>query len=164
MIRPLLIASLTLLGTVPCAYADEASRLKSAEELLKVMNVEETTLTGVNAMIEVQVQQNPMLLPYRDVFQAWAKSFLNWDALGPQMAELYAAHFTEDELSQITAFYRSPAGQKSLQTLGDLMNQGAEIGRKLAEEHQPELREMIRARAEELEAAGKAGQPGAAPN
>ena len=89
---------------------------------------------------------------------------MNWDAIGPQMAELYAAKFTEDELSEMTSFYKSPTGQKALRTLGDMVNQGAEIGRRLAEEHQSELGEMLRQRAQELERAGKAGESSAAPD
>ena len=40
--------------------------------------------------------------------------------IGEQMAKIYANDFTEQELKELTAFYKSPLGQKVLAT-------GAEI-------------------------------------
>jgi hypothetical protein len=41
-------------------------------------------------------------------------------------APLYAASFTEAELREIVAFYRSPAGRKTLEVMPVLMQQGLE--------------------------------------
>lgn len=150
-----LIVLLLLLGLGSQAQADEVSHRQSAEQLLKTMTVEDATMAGVDAMFEVQLQQNPMFLPYRDVFKKWVESFLNWDAIGPQLTDLYAATFTEQELRDMTAFYASPTGQKALQKMGDLARAGAAIGMELGKQHQPELQEMIRQRAQELQQAAK---------
>ena len=91
MIQRRLIVLLLLTSFASGLDANEASHRQSAEELVRAMELERTTLVGVNTMLELQVQQNPMLLPYRDVFQEWAGSFLSWDAMGPQVVELYVA-------------------------------------------------------------------------
>ena len=164
MIQRRLIVLLLLTSFASGLHANEASHRQSAEELVRAMDLERTTLVGVNTMLELQVQQNPMLLPYRDVFQEWAGSFLSWDAMGPQVVDLYVATFTEAELREMTAFYQSPTGQKTLAKMEDLFRQSAEIGRKLAEQHQDELKEMIRQRATELQQTSKPDEASSTPN
>ncbi len=39
---------------------------------------------------------------------------LTWQRVGPEYVRLYASLYTEDELRQLTAFYESPVGQKSI--------------------------------------------------
>lgn len=39
---------------------------------------------------------------------------LTWQRVGPEYVKLYASLYTEDELRQLTAFYESPVGQKSI--------------------------------------------------
>jgi len=128
------------------------------------MNIEQTTMAGVNAMFELQLQQNPMLLPYRDVFQEWAKSFLTWDAMAPQVVDLYVANFTETELREMTAFYQSPTGQKALTKMEHLFRESAAIGQKLAQQHEAELQAMLHQRATELQQTSKPDEAGSAPN
>lgn len=163
MLTQRLMVLLLLTSFASYLSADETSHRQSAEELVRAMNIEQTAMAGVNAMFELQIQQNPMLLPYRDVFQDWAKSFLSWEALAPQVIDVYAANFTEEELREMTAFYRSPTGQKALTKMEGLFRECAEIGQKLAERHQGELQEMIRQRAKELQRTTP-GEANSAPN
>lgn len=142
-------------------HADEASHLRSAEELLQSMNMEDTMRKGAESMLELEIQKNPTLLPFRDVFMAWTSKVITWEAIGPEMARLYADAFTEEELREITAFYRTPTGQKTLVTFERLFGEGTRIGARLAEEHKDELQSMIRQRAEELRQANPG--PGASP-
>ena len=154
----LLIATLVVLVVVARPVsADEASHRQSAAELMQLLDLEEIMMAGVDTALDQQIQANPTMLPYRDVVQTWAKSFLNWDVVGPRMIDLYVANFTEQELREITAFYKTPTGQKALGKLADIMREGGVIGQKLAEEHQAELEAMIRTRAMQLEEAAKQG-------
>src|SRR5262249_28712636 len=73
------------------------------------------------------------------------------DDLMDQIAPLYARHFTGDELRQLAAFYRTPVGQKILQTLPVLMQESGTIGqnwgRTIAGELQSQINEELRKRA-----------------
>ncbi|MFZ1623396.1 MAG: DUF2059 domain-containing protein [Gammaproteobacteria bacterium] len=159
IILPLILASM-----ICAANADEASHRQSASDLLNAIDFETTVTAGVNAALEMQIQQNPTLLPYREVFQKWAKTFLNSEQLRPPMVELYVANFTESELREMTVFYATPTGKKALTKLGTIMQESMALGQRLGEEHQPELKEMIRNRASELEHAAPGVSSGAAPN
>lgn len=132
-----------------------AAGLQSAEELLKVMHLEKVTMDGINAAFDLQIQNNPTLTPYRDVMHEWAGKYLTWDSFAPKIAALYAQTFTERELRELTAFYRTPTGQKALAEMANLFQKSAAIGQEIGQQHQKELQEMMRARAAQLEQASK---------
>jgi uncharacterized protein len=56
------------------------------------------------------------------------------DELYNQVVPLYARHFTAEEVKALTAFYRSPAGKKSLQAMPMLMAESAQAAQKLMQE------------------------------
>jgi hypothetical protein len=58
-------------------------------------------------------------------------------------ATLYARHFTADELRQITAFYRGPAGQKFLQVMPAISQESLAMGQKLGQEIARDLQARI---------------------
>jgi hypothetical protein len=73
------------------------------------------------------------------------------DDLMDQIALVYARHFTGDELRQLATFYRTPVGQKFLQTQPALMQEGGTIGqnwgRTIGGEMQSQINEELRKRA-----------------
>jgi uncharacterized protein len=137
----------------PTARAQSPAQLAAARELMEVLQIGPTMAAGSTAMIELQVQQNPLLAPYRKVMLDWAAKYLTPEAAVPEIAAVYARNFSEGELRELTAFYRTPTGQKFVSQQPELTRQGAAVGQRLAAAHQAELEEMIRARAAEL------GQP-----
>ena len=126
--------------------ADEA-----ATELLLVMDVERMMLGGAAAMADSMIKDNPMLAPYRDVLLEWAGRVMTWEALAPKLVTMYTESFTEPELRDLAAFYRTPAGRKALSVMPELMRRGAMLGGQVATEHMDELQEMLQKRADELE-------------
>lgn len=145
------IAMMCLIVFSPMTRAEPSPAARdSAATLLRTMGLERTMMAGVAAMVDVQIRQNATLVPFRDVLLNWAERFLTWDAVAPQLIDLYAERFTEAELQDLIAFYQSPTGRKSLVELPALTQQGAALGAEIAKKHAPELERMIRERAEEL--------------
>lgn len=66
------------------------------------------------------------------------------DALYKEVAPLYARHFTADEVKALTAFYRSPAGKKSLEVMPALMGESAQIAQKLTQERAKRIIEQTK--------------------
>ena len=132
-----------------------AGQLAAARELLRIMDVERVTMSGVDAMLNAQFGGNPALAPYVDVAREWAKKYMTWEVIGERLARVYAASFTEAELRDIIAFYHTPTGKKLAQVTPDLMRQGAEVGARVADENMPELQRMLEARRAQLEKPAK---------
>lgn len=60
-----------------------------------------------------------------------SQDLFDWDAIGPQMIDLYARTFTEAELRDMVAFYKTPAGRKSLEKMPLLLEEGFRLSREL---------------------------------
>ncbi len=127
------------------------SHRKIAAELLVSSGVKENAIVGSSVMVDVMLQSNPMLGPYRDVLLEWAEKVMTWDNMRPRLVELYVEVYTEQELRGLAEFYATPLGKKTLQVTPEIMKRSALIGGELAQEHNAELQEMIQQRAAELE-------------
>ena len=127
------------------------SRLRAATELLHVMHYKNVSAATDASVVDAMIHAHPMLGPYRGVLVKWANTYLSWGALQPKMERLYASAFTTAELEELIRFYATPIGQKAIRELPMLAEHGALIGEALARQHLPQLRQMIKARAEQLE-------------
>jgi len=145
---------LSLCTGIAAAQAPKPStHAQAARRVLRIIGVARTTEAGAEAMMGM-VRGNAELAPFEDVFRAWyKKSFAAGDLEG-EMANVYMRHFTEQELHGIAAFYKTPLGQKLLDTLPEVMKEGAEIGMKRAKEHTPELEQMLKKARQERAAKG----------
>jgi hypothetical protein len=96
-------------------------------------------------MLEMQVQQNPALVPYQAQMKAFLNKYMSWASLKDDMTKLYMAEFSESEVNELTKFYQTPLGKKTVKKMPLLMTQGAEIGQKRVQEHLPELQAAMQA-------------------
>jgi hypothetical protein len=147
----------------PATAASSAASAAAAMELFKTMKLPTNIQDTAAAMIDSEVGRNPGLTPFRETMLTWLKKYMTWDAMVPQLTKLYTETFTDAELKQMATFYGSPAGQKSLEKLPELMQRTAMIGAGLAQPHSDELKAAMAARSEELkqaQAAAGAGAPG----
>ena len=151
----LVVLSLLLASAAEAADSPDTHR-RTAEELVRIMNLEKTTMAGVSASIEMQLKRDPAMQPYKDVFVQWAQKFLTWDEIGGKVVGIYADAFTDAELHDLIRFYKTPTGQKALAQQQTLMIQGASIGEAVAKEHLNDLQDMVRIRSEEIQ---KTAQP-----
>lgn len=72
------------------------------------------------------------------------------DEFAEAAASIYARHFSVDELRQIAAFYKTPAGAKSLEKMPLIAQESMTMGQKFSEtlikDLQDKLREELRKR------------------
>jgi hypothetical protein len=117
---------------------------KAATELMQVMHADKTLHDQISAAFDVQIQNNPAMVPYRGAMQQFADKYLTWDAIGPQLTTAYAQVFTESELKDLVAFYKTPTGQKLASQMATLAAKGQAIGLAVVQQHQGELADLIR--------------------
>ena len=138
--------------------AVDSSRLRTARELLEVMDMMSVLRAGNLAMVKAQSASNPAMAPFEDVLIDWANQHLTWEVMAPPMSAAYAALLTEAEMRELIAFYRTPTGRKIVAVTPELTQRGATIGAEVAQQFMPQLEVMIRTRAEQL-----SGKPGSKP-
>jgi hypothetical protein len=118
--------------------------VKAATELMQVMHADKTLHDQISAAFDVQIQNNPAMVPYRGAMQAFADKYLTWDAIGPQLTTAYAQVFSESELKDLIAFYKTQTGQKLASQAATLAAKGQAIGLSVVQAHQGELADLIR--------------------
>jgi uncharacterized protein len=144
-----IVTAITLSLTTACCWADTASKAQ-AMVLLQSMGMDKAMNASIEQMMDVQLKQNPSLLPFRGVMGEFFRKHMSFDALKDQFAEIYGNAFTSNELEDIIRFYQTPTGKKSIQLMPQLMSQGAEIGMAQVRRHMPELQQMVQQEAERL--------------
>jgi hypothetical protein len=127
------------------------SHREAAAELLVVMKVESAITPSLNTIVDAQLKQNPSMGQYRDLIMAWAKKHLTWENISPRFVGLLTDAFTEQEILEMTAFYKTSTGQKTLTEMPEIWVKASTLGAALSREYMPELQKMISDRKKELD-------------
>ena len=138
----ILIGALAVLSPAT-TRADEASHRKATETLFDLMGMETMISQSIDQMLAMQVQQNPALAQFQPQMKAFLSKYMSWASLKGDMTKLYMAEFSEAELTELTKFYQTPLGKKTIQKMPTLMAKGAEIGQKRVQEHISELEAVL---------------------
>ena len=134
---------LSLLSISSFTWADDAAEAE-AEKLLSVMNMEKVMDESITQMVDVQLQQQPTLAPFKSVMLKFFKKHMSWESLKFEMVYIYSKTFTAQELNELTAFYSTPTGKKAIEKMPTLMAQGAQVGAARIQENMSELQAMIK--------------------
>ena len=162
--RLLTITALACFACAPVGLAraradNPDSHRQSVLELFDVLEMKSVLENAVTLSLDAQMQTNPALGPFQDVVRSFLDTYMGYDSLRDDLAALYMETFTEKELRQIVAFYRTPVGRKTVASMPVLMARGAELGQERLKAHLDELQQMIARRIQELSREGGAAPP-----
>lgn len=129
------------------ATPPSASSLKAAEEMLTVSGASEQFNKNIKTVIDQYSAQVPedKRAVFVKVMNEFLTKYISWDILKHDICVMYAREFTEDELKQLTAFYKTPLGTKLNQKQPILMQTGMSLGQQSVVAHQTELQQMMEA-------------------
>lgn len=119
------------------------AQMDAAFALVDEMNMEVTIRESLDAMLRMQLEQNPQIRPYEQVMRDFFARYMSWEELRDDYARLYADSFTEAELREMAAFYRTPTGQKMARLTPSLMARAAKLGENAVQANLPELQRML---------------------
>lgn len=137
----------TLLFAAVAARAEEP-----VYELVDIMGGQEQVAQMHNQFVEMIGASDPQMAPYVPVIREWAEKYLSWEDMREPMAEIYRKYFEKEEIEKLLEFYQSPVGQKSVELMPVLFQEGGQLGMRIAQQHQGELEAMIEEARTELEA------------
>jgi hypothetical protein len=148
------IAAMLVLG-VMCVSAQETQRRAMAEELLNVMNMQDTiekSFAMVKQMIPAQMEKMKQVtgdtnMPANvssqtDKMMDMLAEEMSWNKIKADYITLYAETFTEQELKDTVAFYKSPTGQAFIKKQPELMKRSMEISQKVMMQIMPKIQAM----------------------
>ncbi|MEN8774586.1 MAG: DUF2059 domain-containing protein [Akkermansiaceae bacterium] len=124
------------------ASAQEAAKLTPIDQLLKIMKFEQTVMDGGEAgfaMVEQSLAGQDLnkeeMGEVKDAFMDYMGKVASDPQLKEKTKAVYAKAFTDDEISQLIAFYKTPVGQKSLDVLPTLTGEIMAFSQQLAQKH-----------------------------
>ncbi|GDY26887.1 DUF2059 domain-containing protein [Agarivorans sp. Toyoura001] len=133
--KKLFAASLVLAScSLQAAPINDLLELNNSEQQMQIIR------TNLNKAL---IRQNPPLSKFEPVLNQWAETYLTWDEMKPKIAEVYLKHFTDEELEQLVAFYKTPVGQKSQALNATLIRETALASAMVAKGHHKKLEEML---------------------
>lgn len=121
-----------------------ATHRAAASELFTVTHIEQTFQAGLDQAVRTQITAQPALRELEHTMRAFFDRYMSFDSIRERFLALYTEAFSELELRQMTAFYRTPVGERAVQEIPELMRRGGEIGAEQVRAHQSELADMIR--------------------
>ena len=122
----------------------EAEHLQAAEELMQASGVPEMLKRAFRSQLENQFKALPELEKLRPELTRFYDTAFSYEALKGDLAKLYMKHYTIEEMKQITAFYRTPAGRKKAVEDGKMSSEMGEIFLRHSQKKLPELQKMLR--------------------
>jgi uncharacterized protein len=139
----MLLVPMLLLGAGRVSAQHTPEHMAAAMDLMQAMNVEQTLAASIETVLHSQIQNHPDFRQFEGTMRAFFTRYMSWESLRDRYAAIYADAFTEAELREMAAFYRTPVGQKLSRATPDLMARGGALGEEAVRAHLPELQEMI---------------------
>lgn len=148
----LVVASLFPLS----AHADDASKIAKIHEFFRITKMGEltdhtmtVTLTQVTSRITGRLA-GAQLTPSqrRQVEEVTVKirnlitTSLSWEKLEPEYTKLYADAYTEQQIDDLIAFYKTPTGQAVIEKTPMLTQRASEIARQHLAAAMPQLKQV----------------------
>jgi uncharacterized protein len=154
----LAIIAIIMVANLPAAYAQKlepsAASMDAAKELITVTGATQLFAPLIAGVIEqaklLYLQQDPGLGNDVNEIAGKMRSDLQprFGEVSSEVARLYATHFTEQELKEILAFYKSPAGKKLLaeqpEVIDNSMKFAQDWATKLSDEVVSKMRDELK--------------------
>jgi len=122
-----LIAALTMSVFTVFSAEPTASHLAAAVEYLEAKGTPRLLETQCQTLAEKQIKLQPELAEHRETMLEFFRGAFGFAALKDELAAIYAQKYTEEELRELTRFYRSPLGRKSVAVEEKLIPAFAEL-------------------------------------
>lgn len=126
----LLFAAFALLQSLcgSFAFADPNEDSSKAIQLFRAMGMEKAHQRNVEKFFQLKLRSQPELIPFKDEVRAIFIEKMNWKELQPVAEGIVLQNFSESEIEQMTKFYSTPIGKKSIELLplifADILEKG----------------------------------------
>jgi uncharacterized protein len=157
--RPKLALLLVIASFVPLvARADDASKTAKIHELFKVARIDQLAdLTRKQILsqsksgmlqktlgVNLTAAQQQQLDAFDDRLSAIISTALSWEKLEPEYTKLYADAYTEQQIDDLIAFYKSPTGQVLVEKTPLLMQQANAVSQQHIATVIPQIQQALR--------------------
>jgi uncharacterized protein len=134
------------------ALADEASKLAKAEEMLQLLQADQSirqVLEQMRAMIATQMSQmqitpeaRPAIEEMQQKMMAMIADRMSWDKFKRAVLKIYVETYSDEDMDGIIAFYKTPAGRSLIEKMPLVMQKSMALGQQMMGDLMPEIQRM----------------------
>jgi uncharacterized protein len=119
--KKLLMILALVLAAVPAAAQPEPTpgEVAAVRELLEVSRTRENFIRGMELGLE-QGGMGEITPQIRAVLREFMDEHFRYEEMEPDFIRMYTDAYTEEEIRGLTAFYRTPLGQRLIETLPEI--------------------------------------------
>jgi uncharacterized protein len=128
----------------PILAQDLNSHESAALDCLIAMNVDKAVNLSAKPITEGVFKNSPDLIKYRSELTNFFDKYICWDRLRDYFIEQYCNKFSESELVEMTAFFKTKTGRKYILKLPELQSLYAELSTKVMQDNIDELGTIIK--------------------
>ena len=75
---------------LPSLSSADAASEKEAEKLLNLIGMEEVFAQSISQMLDVELQHDPALAPYRSVMLEFFSKYMSYESMKPELLKIYS--------------------------------------------------------------------------
>ena len=144
MKKPMIVLAALLAFAAPAAAqpAASAGEMEAVRELLEVSRTRENFIRAMELGME-QGGGAELTPAVRQVLRTFMDEHFRYEDLEPDFIRMYTDLFTEAEIREMSAFYRTPLGQRMVEMLPELSARSQKIAQDRLQAAMPELMQAI---------------------
>lgn len=143
------------------AFAQDSQR-ESVEELLRAANADSMVdnmymqmnqvFEGMGEQLGIKEDEQPLFDQYmKNVFAAMRED-MSWEKMEDPMIDLYLKHYTEKEIQDMLAFYKSETGRSMVNKMPAVMGDSMQLSQQMMQAFLPKMKLMAQEFQSELKA------------
>ncbi len=140
----------------------ETNKRQLAEELIVLTNVESTInvmydqmgkmTQGMSQQLGIKPSESEFFEKYMARMFSLMKEEMNWEKMKEPTIEIYIKHYTEKELQDIVAFYKTKSGKSMVSKMPLVMEDSMVITQSILKDFLPKMQALTKEMKEELAA------------
>lgn len=152
---------LSLLIFSSSLYAEQNTKQQKIDELINVMNLDsmvdsmygqvEGMMKGMSDQMGVKPSEQAIFDKYYGDMTTVLKTEMSWAKMQPMMVNVYDKHFSEQEIADMLAFYKTDTGQKILEKMPVVMQESMQMSQSLMKDAMPKIQTLAQQLSDELE-------------
>ena len=141
-------------------YASEAGKKEKLTDLVYIRDMDsmmdgmysqmESMMQGLSKQMNIKPSEQPIFDKYYQEMTLVMREEMSWSTMQPLVLDIYDRNFTEQEIDDMLAFYRTPTGQSLLKKMPNIMQESMVMSQQLMKGTLPKIQALSMQLAEEL--------------
>jgi len=133
-------------------FAADTNKKAEIEELLLLMNTDAMVdsmysqmsqmMQGMGQQLKVKPKEQAIFKKFTARMFSTMKEEMNWEKMKGPTIEIYAKHFSEKEISDMIAFYKTESGKSMVKKLPAVMTDSMMMGQNMMKNFIPKMQKI----------------------